>query len=218
MSTEQIVAEGRTLKESIEKACQTLGVTQQQMEYKLDAEHFRTGADTVKIFAWKKNVEVVEIGDRTRQLISGILTRIGIQGSVEVELGEEVVRAIVVTEEPALLIGRGGQTIDALQHLVNKALVRTRTERRIQIDLENYREKRDINLRQVAARLCDKVTTENCVITLKPLNAYDRRLVHMEVAQFPQLASRSVGDGQNKKVQIYPATLTAKMQESTPQS
>lgn len=217
MSSEQIVAEGRTLKESIERACEMLGVKQADLEYRLDAEHFRTGADTVKIHAWRKNVEVVEIGERTRQLISGILARIGIQGNVEVELNEEVVRAIVVTEEPALLIGRGGQTIDALQHLVNKALVRNRTERRIQIDLENYREKRDISLRQVAARLCEKAASENCVITLRPLNAYDRRLVHMEVAQFPQLASRSVGDNQNKKVQIYPASLTRQAQESSVQ-
>jgi spoIIIJ-associated protein len=71
------------------------------------------------------------------------------------------------------------------------------------IDLENYREKREHNLKFVAQKICEKVLQERCTITLKPMNAYDRRLVHMEVTRYPELASRSLGEGQMKRLQIY---------------
>lgn len=217
MEQEQnIVVEGNTLKDAIEKACEQLGVSKKDLQYELDKEHFRGGANTVKILASRRNREERQIGDEARSLVTGILSRMGVEGKVDVESSEDAVKVIVVTEDAALLVGRNGQVIDAFQHIVSKALTREKGEKRITIELENYKEKRDINLRQVTQRICEKVLAERCTVTLKPLNAYDRRVVHMEVSQHPGVESRSLGDGQVKRIQIYfgGATTSAEQQTS----
>ncbi len=204
MGTEQrLEFEGRTLKEAIDLACAGLAIQHRELEYSLNADHFRGGADTVKIVAWRRSHQVQEIGEQARALLNGILDRMGFRGNIEIEVSDEAIRAILVTDEASMLIGKGGQTLDALQHLINKALVRTKSDKRILIDVENYRERREHSLKYVAQKICEKILQERCNITLKPMNAYDRRLVHMEVSRYPELESQSLGEGQMKRVQIH---------------
>lgn len=204
-----IEVEGKTLKEAIEKACELLGAGRKEIEYKLDAEHFRGGAETVKICAWRKISAQAQESKETpvdaRVLVSGILDRMGIKATVDVETSEEQIRVAIVAQEAPALTGRNGaQTMDALQHIVSKALIKDKTERRVLVELENFKERREVSLRQITQKICEKVLNERCVITLKPLNAYDRRLVHMEVSQFAGVSSRSIGEGQVKRLQIFP--------------
>lgn len=206
METEQqIEIEGRTLKEAIEKACELLEVAKKDIEYKLDADHFRGGADTVKIKAWRRPKEERQIGEEAKHLVTGILSRMGVGGKVDVEVSDEAVRVIIVTEDSQVLVGRNGATLESLQHLVAKALTHDKGEKRITIELENYKEKREFNLRLITQKICEKVLAEKCTVTLKPMNAYDRRLVHMEVAQYAGVESRSLGEGMVKRLQIYAA-------------
>lgn len=201
---QSIQVEGKTLKEAIELACEKLEVAKKDLEYKLDAEHFRGGADTVKIMAWRKPREERQVGDEARQLVTGILSRMGVSARVEVEVTDESVRVILVTEDNQVLAGQNGQVLEALQHLVAKALTKDKGEKRISIELENYKEKREFNLRYITQKVCEKVLQERCTVTLKPMNAYDRRLVHMEVANISGVESRSVGEGSVKRLQIFP--------------
>jgi spoIIIJ-associated protein len=202
-SERRIEVEGRTLKEAVDHACEMLGIKVFDLEYKLNADHFRGGADTVKIVAWRKDNRELELGERTREYLSRLLELMGISANLEIVSDEESIRAILITEDSSLIIGKGGQTLDSLQHIVNKALVKYKSDKRIVLDLENYREKREHNLRFVAQKICEKVIQERCTVTLKPMNAYDRRLVHMEVTRYPELGSRSIGDGQMKRLQIF---------------
>lgn len=200
---QSIEIEGKTLKDAIELACEKLEVAKKDLEYKLDAEHFRGGADTVKIKAWRKPREERQVGDEARQFVTGILSRMGVNAKVEVEVTDDNVRVILVTEDNRVLVGQNGQVLEALQHLVAKALTKDKGEKRITIEMENYKEKREFNLRYITQKVCEKVLAERCTVTLKPMNSYDRRLVHMEVAQFAGVESRSVGDGSVKRLQIY---------------
>lgn len=211
--------EGKTLKDAIERACELLNAGRKEIEYKLDAEHFRGGAETVKIWAWRKaSAPVVEkeAPVDAKQLVTGILDRMGVKASVEVELSEEQIRVSIVAQDATILAGRNGaQTMDALQHIVSKALIKEKTERRVLVELENFKERREVSLKQITQKICEKVLNERCVITLKPMNAYDRRLVHMEVSQFAGVSSRSIGDGQVKRLQIYPNRKGAEDQVET---
>ncbi len=202
--TKVIEAEGRTLKEAIENACQELGIGKQALQYRLCAEHFRFGADTVRIEAWRKE----ESGDEAalvKELLEGILSRMKMGARIDVQTKSGSLVASLELEQASVVVaGRLRQVLDALQHVVNKALVRRGSTKRVVVDLEDYREKHDQGLRYIAQKVCEKVLKEGCVVTLKPMNAYDRRLVHLEVARFPELGSRSGGEGQMKRVQVFP--------------
>ena len=202
-SDQRIEAEGRTLKEAIERACEVLNISMRELEYKLNGEHFRGGADTVKIVAWRRDNREAELSERARDYLNRVFELADIPATVDVETEDDSIRAIVVTEEADLLLGKGGVALDALQHLANRSLVRHKSDKRIVLDMENFREKREHNIRLVAQKLCEKVLQDRCTITLKPMNAYDRRLVHMEVSRYPELGSRSVGEGQLKRLQIF---------------
>jgi len=202
-SEERIESEGRTLKDAVENACTGLGISRSEIEYRLCPEHFRGGAETVRIEAWRKAAGDVNLPKRVESLLSGILKRMEFKGEVVVDTQGGNIRAVLRMEDSSLILGSGGQTLEALQHIVNKALNSDRSDKRIVVDLENYREKHEEHLRFVAKKVCEKVLEEECVVTLKPMNAYDRRLVHLEVAEHPKLGSRSGGDGQLKRVQVY---------------
>lgn len=200
---QRIESEGRTLKEAVERACQMLGVHQGGMEYKLCAEHFRGGADTVRIRAWRRDNRGREFVDLGETLLGGILRRMGLAGSVHIRDDGQSLRASLELDDPNTVIGRGGQVLDALQHVVNKALAKQGSEKRLILDVENFREKHEQNLKYVAQKVCERVMRDGCVVTLKPMNAYDRRLVHLEVARYPGLRSRSGGEGQMKRIQVF---------------
>ena len=216
-SNERIEAEGKTLRDAVEGACATLGIGKSEMEYKLCADHFRGGADTVRIVAWRKEVEEVETAGVALAFLDGLLERMGLDGSVEVKSEGHTLRAYLSLKnpEPVLGSGAGRQILEAFEHLVNKATSRHKSRRRIVVDLDNLREQQDQNLRKVARRVCEKVLNEGCVVTLKPMNSYDRRLVHLEVAKFPELASNSGGEGQMKRVQVSLADSATECEEST---
>jgi len=201
-SETRAAVEGQTLKDAIEQACETLNIQKTDLEYKLDAEHFRGGADTVRIIAWRRNRRELEVGDAAKELLEGILARIGFGGKVEVESGETSIKVVLISDDPAVILENGAQTLDALQHIVNKALIRNRNEKRIVIDLENFREKRENNLRAIAQRVCERVEAGEEAVTLRPMNAYDRRLIHIEVALHSALSSESIGEGQLKRIRV----------------
>jgi spoIIIJ-associated protein len=101
------------------------------------------------------------------------------------------------------LLRRKGEGLDALQHLVNTAYRRdVGREQRIVVDALGFRKGKDIELQEMARFLIDKVKTTGLPQELGPLNSYARRIVHLEVARDPEVASESQGDGQVKQVII----------------
>ncbi len=203
--THEIEVEGRTLKEAVEKACEILAVPKQALQYRLCAEHFRFGADTVKIVAWGKEATEVDVAARLETLAKGILERMHLDAEVTVDETSDSLRVTLEMDGKQVADNRLREMLDALQHVLGKAVVREQTGKRVVVDLENYREQHDQGVRYVAQKVCEKVLKEGCVVTLKPMNAYDRRLVHLEVARYKNLGSRSSGGrGQMKRVQVFP--------------
>ena len=103
-------------------------------------------------------------------------------------------------EQAELLARHRGEPLKALQHIVDSAFVRD--ERRVFIDALGYRKGKDIELRQMAKLLAEKVRQSGMDQQLGPLNPYERRLVHMAVAEVPGVTTESVGDAFSKTVLI----------------
>ncbi len=107
-------------------------------------------------------------------------------------------------EDSGLLIGRRGQTLQALQFLVN-LIVRKQFEGvRVVLDVENYRQRREFQLRDMATKVAARVTQTNRSITLEPMPPADRRIIHTSLTDNPDVSTESTGEGEGRKVTIMP--------------
>ncbi len=105
----------------------------------------------------------------------------------------------------AVLIGKRGQTLDAIQYLVDKIVNNKRKERvAVQVDVEGYMEKRRINLEKAAARLAEKVKRTGKPATFGQMNSHDRRIVHIALKNDGMVRTQSMGQGIVRKLVIFP--------------
>jgi spoIIIJ-associated protein len=130
-------------------------------------------------------------------------TALGIETSVEVQDTSEGPRLNLSGEQAELLVRRRGEPLKALQHVVDTAFARKIAEnQRIFVDALGYRKGKDAELRQMAKFLAEKVKQSGVDQQLGPLNPYERRLVHMAVAEVPGVTTESFGDAFSKTVLI----------------
>jgi len=108
-------------------------------------------------------------------------------------------------EDLGILIGRRGQTIASLQHIV-RLLVAHRTQVRLPIvvDVEGYKQRRCEGLRALAERLAEQVRTRHIPFTMEPMSPFERRVIHLALADHPDVATESTGLGEARKVVILP--------------
>jgi spoIIIJ-associated protein len=153
----------------------------------------------------QENAAAVE---RARVVLSEILTLMGIKASVETRAGETDDETIldVRAENNGLVIGRKGQTLEALQHLVTRiAGERLGSEGpHIVIDIENYRERRRRSLQDMALRLGEKAKRQRKTVTVDALSAADRRIIHAALQDDPWLTTKSLGQGSYRRLLIIP--------------
>jgi spoIIIJ-associated protein len=103
------------------------------------------------------------------------------------------------------IIGKKGQVLAALQFLANRVVNRPGLDRRyVTVDAEGYRSRRDSSLASMARRLGKQAVTEGKIITFEPMNPRDRRVVHLALAKFEGVVTKSEGEGDQRRVQIIP--------------
>ena len=141
------------------------------------------------------------------QPIVDFLTRfaaaLGVTATVEVEETADGLRLNLAGEEAEILVRHRGEPLKALQHVVDMAYGRSLPDdQRVFVDALEYRRGKDVELRQMAKLLAEKVKQSGVDQQLGPLNPYERRLVHMAVAEVPGVTTESVGDAFSKTVLI----------------
>ncbi len=113
------------------------------------------------------------------------------------------------------IIGKKGQVLQALQFLVHRIVNRPGLERRhILVDAEGYRSRRDTSLATMAKRLGRQAVDEGKIITFEPMNPRDRRVVHLALAKFEGVITKSDGEGEDRRVQIIPVRRPAQLDPS----
>ena len=143
---------------------------------------------------------------RAREILEQVLAKMQEPATVTVTQEEDRINLLIETSDAGLLIGKQGQTLDALQYLVTKMLAKqTRQKVRIAIDVEAYRARHNEALALLAQKYGEKVKRSGRPITLNPMNPYDRRIVHMALQGDTDLKTISRGEGLYKKVVISPA-------------
>jgi len=145
--------------------------------------------------------------DEAKGVLEELLRLMGVEGSVEVATGGETARLNVRGSDLGVLIGRRGEKLASLQHIVNLIVAKKEGEyHRIAVDVENYRGRREEQLRDVADRAAKRVLQTGKIIQLEPMPAIERRIVHMALVENPKVRTQSVGVEPNRRIVILPAT------------
>jgi len=153
--------------------------------------------------------EVAEGEDLSLDFVRRLLANLGIRAEANLFTRDEGGRQICIDGEDAgMLIGRHGETLDALQYLSNLACAKKningeRIRDHVTVDIEGYRAKREATLRALARRMAAKALKNKRNVTLEPMNAYERRIIHSEVQGIEGVATNSIGSDNNRKVVIY---------------
>ena len=142
-------------------------------------------------------------------ILEQLLAHIGFAARVEVETGEtsrlNVVGEAQEREELGALIGRKGERLSALQHLVNLMLSRQMgTWTRVLVDVEDYRGRRERQLREIAERAAKRVVETGKMLQLEPMPALERRWVHLALKSNPDVVTQSIGEEPNRRIVVLP--------------
>lgn len=143
--------------------------------------------------------------EKTEDFLNDVIRHMKAEATVNVSEEDSNIKALIEGVDAGILIGRDGQNLDALQMITNIVVNKGQEERiRVLIDIEGYREKRKENLERLANSLAEKVTNEKRVIDLEPMNAFERRIIHMTLRESTSVMTESQGEGSERHVIIKP--------------
>jgi len=230
MSEKWIEVEGADLAQALEKACATLGVGREDLEYDFDLNHYKGGAATTRILAGKRDPRAASVGREIEERVKSLLEAENLDAqvsvrvtlfAVEVELrapapgvSDEPFRALTGTLEEELAEQVEGRDLRMFfrGYAAEERFVAPRRERRDGFsrgprrprsdDGAEDRSERDENLRRKVRSAIKRVMNGGGPTSLNDLNSYERRLVHLVVREFKGVVSHSVGEGIRKDVLI----------------
>src|SRR5580765_873311 len=135
--------------------------------------------------------------------VQDVVSAMGITLSINVEETDEGTRINLEGEDGGVLVRRGGEGLQALQHIVATAFRKQLgDDNRIMIDCNGFRKDKDAELRQMARFIAEKARSSGAAQEMGPLNPYERRIVHLAIAEDPTVTSESIGDAFMKTVII----------------
>ena len=138
-----------------------------------------------------------------REFLSSTLSQMGVEAKLEITQTEETLEIVVSGENMGRVIGKRGETLDALQYLTSLIVNKDKEEYiRINLDSENYREKRTAALERLADKVADKVLRNKRNLTLEPMNAFERRVIHSRLQGNEKLTTYSIGEEPSRRIVV----------------
>lgn len=153
----------------------------------------------------EKNLKIIQ------ETVEEILAKGGFKVKTEIststEDGEESVNCnVLTTEDSNFLIGQYGANLQALQHLI-RLIVRKKTDDKVKfvLDVNSYRQEKNQAVIDMAKNAAEDAIESGRAVMLRPMSAYERRLIHMELSEDSRVVTESVGEGESRKVVVKPA-------------
>lgn len=205
-----IEVEGKTVEEAIGKACEQLNRSQDQLNIEVLSDGTNKifgiiGGTRIRIKATPRELPSSGNAHRAQEVLENILARFGVKTSIEALEDSDCITLNIKGDGSGILIGRKGQTLDALQYVVNKIVHRSpAVTKQIVVDTEGYRAKRKEVLVDLAKRLGEKAKAREAPVSTSPLNPYERRIIHMALQDDSGLTTQSTGEGIFRSVVIAP--------------
>lgn len=207
MKTIEVVA--RTVDEAITEALQKLQAERDQVEITILDEGNKgflgIGSKQAKIRVDKKP-SVYEVKQRAAiEFVTELLKQMDVAAEVSATGDGDTIEVQIQGEDLGILIGRRGQTLDSLQYITSLAVNRQGGDwMRVNLDIGDYRAKREDTLRSLAQRAAMKVEATGRRLALDAMNAAERRIVHQELQEFPGVITQSEGQDPYRRVVILP--------------
>ena len=202
----------KTVDDAIQIALEQLGVSENQVEVvvlqKGKSGILGVGAEEarIKVKLLTQPQKKDEVAKEASKIVETLVKLMGIKAEVSVAKVSTVEIPVALSiegDDLGVLIGRRGQTLAALQYIVRIiAAERLRVWMPINIDVAGYKKRRYESLQSLAIRLADQVKTSRRPITLEPMPADERRIIHLTLVGHPEVATQSIGEGETRKVAI----------------
>ncbi|MEN8907799.1 MAG: RNA-binding cell elongation regulator Jag/EloR [Clostridiales bacterium] len=194
----------KTVELAVKLALQELDVSKEDVEIDILNEGNKGLLGLIGNRDAKIRVTIIETkGEKARNFLFDIFDKMNVEAEINIEEDENSIYLTINGDDIGIVIGRRGETLDALQYLTS--LVVNKQEdmyKRVSVDIENYRQKREDTLIKLANRLADKVKRYRKSITLEPMNPYERRIIHSTLQENRSVRTYSHGDEPNRKVVI----------------
>ncbi|MFC0561288.1 RNA-binding cell elongation regulator Jag/EloR [Halalkalibacter alkalisediminis] len=198
-----ITVSGKTVEEAVAKAILELQTTKEQLSYRVLSEPQK---GFLGIFGSKPaKIEARVLPDSVELAQTFLQTTVSLMGQetmiTKTESNQRILFQLTEGNDAGRLIGKRGQTLESLEYLTN--LVCNRGEqkyKRIELDIGDYRERRKQTLEQLALRVADKVTTQKKPLSLEPMNALERKIVHETLKSVKRVETKSEGSGVNRHI------------------
>lgn len=144
---------------------------------------------------------------RALELLDVLLGLMGFDTTVASIQRDDHVELVIAGEDAELTVGQKGQTLDALQYFVNRALTRELGEHPLMVvNAEGYRERREASLLELAKRLSEKALSAGKIVALDPMSARDRRVIHLALRDVAGIETHSEGEGEERRLLIVPTS------------
>ena len=144
----------------------------------------------------------MSVDQQVADFVSQVVKQMGLGLQARVETNADGTRIDLEGEGAETLLARRGEGLQALQHIVDSAFRKQLGDKRLLVDCMGFRRGKDNELKQMAKFLAEKAKSSGVEQSIGPLNAYERRLVHLAVAEIPDVSSESIGDAAVKTVTI----------------
>lgn len=204
----EITIEAKTIDEAIARGAAELGVEASEVSHEVlvEPKHGFLGIGSVD--ASVKVTYIYSPLEAAKKFAKTLIEDLELDADVVIHDDGNGEALITITGEgSSALIGHHGDTLDAFQYLINLAANKKESDERkytrISVDIENYREKREQTLRQLARRVAAKVKKYNKSISLEPMSSYERRIIHSEIQSIEGVSTNSVGVEGNRRVVIF---------------
>jgi spoIIIJ-associated protein len=207
METIEITA--GTVEQAIEKAEAQLGLNREQFDVEVVSEGrsgiLGVGSREAVIRVSSTTSAEEDAVNQVTEILDKMLGLMGVQGKVEVLSAELPLQLNVTGEDLGILIGRRGQTVAALQYVTKLIIVqRLKTWLPLTVDVGGYKQHRRDSLQKLALYLAEQVKSKRRAVPMEPMPADERRIIHLALADHPDVRTESMGEGENRKVVILP--------------
>lgn len=210
---------GRTVEEAVDTALSEMGLTKDDVTIEVLLEPSRgflglLGGKDARVRVTPKR----DRADMAKEFVAGLLERMGLEVAIEVRPRGEVLSLDIVGDDMGLLIGRHGETLRALEFLTNLASGRGGGEvKRVLVDVSGYRKRRERELEEIAKALARRVQRTGESATTHPLDARDRRVIHVALQDDSSVSTHSEGEEPFRRVVVSPKDKQeSPVQEDTP--
>jgi len=195
---------GKTVEEAVKNALEELNVTEDQVDIQVLEEPNKGIFGLIGSRPARVRVTVKEDPKKiAAEFLDQMLKGMGIKATYNMKLENDILYVDVIGRDMGVLIGRRGQTLDAIQYLVSLVVNKNRENYlKVIMDTENYRKKREETLIRLAKKLAYKVQVTKEDIVLEPMNPYERRIIHAALQNHPKVVTRSQGEEPFRKVII----------------